>query len=99
MSNHFDESVQALKRQVNELRRAVQEKDERDLLLMQDLSQAHRDLQERVLVLETSYDHIAKLLLHLQKELSIQTRISLGLLTAVVSALTGYAIKIIFNLW
>ncbi|MEM4360414.1 MAG: hypothetical protein QXT45_07800 [Candidatus Bilamarchaeaceae archaeon] len=98
MSNHFDASVQALKRQVNELKQAVQEKDERDLLLMQDLSQTHRDLQERVLVLETSYDHIAKLLLHLQKELSIQTRISLGLLTAVVSALTGYAIKIVFNL-
>lgn len=83
-----------LQRQIQQLKAVLAEKDERDLMIMKDLSNAHRELQERVLVLETSYEHVVKLLVHIQKETSLQVRLTISLITALVSAAVGFLIKL-----
>lgn len=88
-----------LQSDLRDVKERLMRNEERHVEVLKELAAFHKNLQERVLVLETNYEHVSKSLIQIQKETSLTARLLVGIVMAVVSAGVTFLLKYYFNLF
>jgi hypothetical protein len=71
---------------LNELKANQQKHEDKNLLIFQQLADAQKHMSERLIVVETNGEHISKAMMQLKRDSSLQTKILLAILSAVIAA-------------
>ena len=79
---------------LNELKSQQQKHEDKNLIIFQQLADAQKQMSERLVVVETNSENVSQTMISLKKDSSIQTKI----LVAILSALVAVIIKKAFGL-
>lgn len=91
--NVNDAVIPVIQKEISILNEKFESKEQRDYELFKELTNTHKNLQERVIILETNLENISNTLISLKKDNSMQTKLIVGLVITIVGAIVGQFIK------
>ncbi len=86
-----------LQMQLDDLKRRLEDHEDRDYRLMEQITETQRMLSERLAVLEANQNNISAVLTKMSKENSTHNKLLVGVILALVSASITIIVRFIYG--